>query len=76
MENKFCRDCVHSRADSSANWRLQCVHPQVLGHSAYSLASPHPRGVDASDERAKGFWHGKCGRRGALWEMKPWSAPV
>lgn len=71
MQNKFCRDCVHSAPDGQSDWKMLCMHPRVLGQSQYALASPIAKGVDASDERSKGFWQGRCGRRGALWELKP-----
>lgn len=70
MQNRFCRECKHSQPAPQSDWRLQCRHPKVLGQHAYALASPIVRGVDASEERGLGRFHGRCGMRGALWEFK------
>lgn len=68
---RYCKDCKHSKPAPRAEWNLRCLHPIVNAADAWALSKSEISGSEARTEREKGWFRGKCGMRGALWEPKP-----
>jgi hypothetical protein len=70
-EVRLCRDCRHSKADTSSPWQLNCYHPKVNAKDPWALAGAELHGSSARAERESNrykLWLAPCGTRGALWD--------
>lgn len=65
---KFCNDCKYAKPEPGFPWNLRCHNPEVNKEDPWALAGSENRGTLASEERAKGWLKGVCGKRGAKYE--------
>lgn len=63
----LCRDCKHSKPDTTSEWNLRCHEPKVNAYDAWALGSLTASGTSCTSEREKS-WPAACGMRGARWE--------